>query len=237
MLSLSLLCLLGLANASSDLSSQTIKILNFEEGRSLRELRAQGDQAMGQLVDIAFSAEQKTEMRWRALLRLARLEPVRSRPALERAYGSSTWFMRSAALRAMVGLDPEQARTWAHSSLSDAALVVRTSAVDVLKQVGDQSTVPLLWQSLYDANNYRSGTSLWVRRHIVEALARLARSQQDVSRFISLLDDRDHSLQRAAIVGLEQLTGRRLGREHEPSSFKAVYWKEWWFLEQSLVRR
>ena len=112
----------------------------------------------------------------------------------------------------------EQAKGWARKLLSDPSLVVRTSAVKVIRESNDRASESHLWQELYHKINYRGAQSLWIRRHIVETLSDFS-TQGSEGQFVSLLDDPDRSLHAPAMKALEKLTGQ--------TSQSRKFWKAW----------
>ena len=53
---------------------------------------------------------------------------------------------------------------------TDPALLVRAAAADALGKLRDPSTLADLERALQDPTNHYRGTSLWFRRHLVEAM-------------------------------------------------------------------
>ncbi|MCB0350652.1 MAG: hypothetical protein KDD38_05675, partial [Bdellovibrionales bacterium] len=129
----------------------------------------------------------------------------KSQSFLEQSMRSSEWFMRNAALVVAPYADRTWAIKWARFMLHDKALVVRTAAVQALRHLNATESQGLLWEKLYSSENYRGGESLWVRRHILEALEQFARPGQEAG-FISVLNDKDKSLHPIALRTLNKIT-------------------------------
>ncbi len=186
-----------------------------------------GNSAFQALEQLAFDQSQGLQVRWRALISLAQVYPDRAQPILNQAARSQEWFMRNAGLVAMSSMPRDYALVWARRLSRDPALVVRTAAIQLLAEVGASDVEPLLWEQLYAAENFHQGQSLFVRRHIVKALASQARPGQE-ARFIQILQEADARLHPFAIQALEKISGRSLTQEGATVSQVKNQWLEWW---------
>ena len=186
----------------------------------IADLRSKGPKVYGELRTVAFDPEKPYQIRWRALMSLAWMGQKESKQDLELALKSKDWFMRDGALLALSQIDSVSAKIWARKLLADPALVVRTTAVKVIRRLNDTESETQLWGELYRKINYRGNQSLWVRRHIVETLAEFS-SQGTEKKFAVLLDDPDQSLHLPAMRALERLTGKKPGRASR------LFWKTW----------
>lgn len=65
------------------------------------------------LRDLAFDQKAELRLRWKAIMSLALIGREESLPELEQAAASPEWYMRDAALKAMVRVAPDAARNWA----------------------------------------------------------------------------------------------------------------------------
>lgn len=193
----------------------------------LQDLRAQGDGGYRNLVTLMFDRQAPMQVRWKATTAAGRIGGQSSRADLERALKSDEWFMRNAALVAMMQLDRPTGLSWARRLISDRALVVRAAAVDAISQARDVSSAPLLWEKLYAKENYKGRQSLFIRRRIVETLAQMEKSGRE-SKFVALLGDRDESLHAPAIAALERMTNKTMGQPNEPVKFRKAKWEKWW---------
>lgn len=179
--------------------------LRLSPPQRLQIIRQQGKEGIRQVREIAFNQKLPIESRWKALTTLVHIAGKESLPDLERALESSDWFMRDVGLKSLETVDATHAKQWARRLTSDPALVVRTSAVGVIKRLNDSSAVPLLWEKLYSLQNYRGAQSLWVRRHIVETLSTFAQ-KGDEEKFKKILTDKDTSLHKPALAALNRLS-------------------------------
>lgn len=172
----------------------------------LSSVRQQGKEGLRKLRTIAFDANQTVDARWKAFLTFAMVGGKDVLPEIERAIQSPDWFMRDAGIKALRKIEPSKAVRWGKHLLSDPSLVVRTSAVSTLRTLKDSSSRSLLWQKLDAPQNFRGEQSLWVRHHIVSALADQAVAGEE-TRFLKILSDSDKRLHRPASQALTKLTG------------------------------
>jgi hypothetical protein len=214
--------------ASLPPSKPTIEtVLAKKSAAKFDELRAMGPHIYGDLRKIAFDDARTLGVRWQAFMAMVRLGEKESLPEVDSALRSRDWFLRDAALKVLPVLDRDRAYKAAMDKLTDSALVVRTSAVDALAQLKDPRAADKLWTQLYSKENYIRHESLWIRRHIVAALADVAPAGSE-GRFIRILDDADSSLFAPAIHGLERITKKKLGDENIPPVYRRYYWKKWY---------
>ena len=157
---------------------------------------------------------------------LAVTQEEKSLVHLERAVKSRDWFMRNAGIIAMNQIAPERALIWARRLIHDPALVVRTSVVPVFRQRGQIADRDLLWRELDNKINFKKGESLWIRHHIVTALATLS-SPVDAPKFLKLLDDADQRVRKASVMALESLTGSEPAYKGKNLTQKVVHWKNY----------
>ena len=159
-----------------------------------------------------------------------------SLPELERALNHKDWYLRNAGLVVMSEISTKHAVDWARKLMSDASLIVRTEAVGVIRRHQDKASKDILWQKLYDKQNYRGKQSLWVRRHIVETLAEMVQTGEQ-NKFIKILDDQDKTLYPAAISALEKLSKKHLGEPHDSVNQKAKLWRNWFAKNKSTATK
>jgi HEAT repeat protein len=203
------------------------KVLAQSGPQKFAELRRMGPHVYVDLRRLAFNDDRALGTRWQAFMAMVQLGEKDSLPEVQTALESPDWFMRDAALKVLPALDREKAYRAGVDRLHDSALVVRSSAVDTLARVKNPKCSDDLWKELYSKENYIRHQSLWIRRHIVEALAELAPKNSE-DKFIKVLDDNDSTLFAPAIKGLERVTGKKLGAENIPPVYRRYYWKKWY---------
>jgi hypothetical protein len=208
-------------------SQSTREALTLSLEERVSTIRNQGDQGAVNLVKIMSDRNQPMEIRWRAVTALGRVRGSDAKNDLTKILKSQEWFLRNAGLLTMARIDRETALNEARRLLSDPALVVRSAAVDVIADLGDLSSAGLLWEKLHSKENFKRGQSLFIRRRIVETLARLESPGRE-GRFIELLTDRDPSLHEPAMSALERLTNRKMGTASQSLSDQRAQWQRWW---------
>lgn len=215
---------LSFAAAAAAQSPSLDSILNEPIALRVRTLRPLGRRAYGDLAKIAFDKQNQLKTRWRAVTTMGRLDPGYFRASLDRALISPDWFMRNAALIALLGDDHARAVAASLKALDDSALIVRTQAVRNIIHLKARVAEPRLWRELNAPRAFSAKhESLWVRAHLAEALASFSGPGRTKS-FQKLLNDEDPRLHKWAIRGLEASTGMRLTERGEPISLARAKW-------------
>lgn len=202
------------------------KILLTKSPEKFELLKKQGPQVYSDLKKTAFDDKNRLALRWQAFMAMAKIAEKESLPEVEMALNHEDWFLRSAALKVITLLDEAKAYSASVKALNDSALVVRTQAVNNLARLKKTESADLLWKQLYSKNNYHKNQSLWIRRHIVEALAEVEGKGSE-GKFIKILEDSDSTLFKPAIKGLEKITGQKLGGVTMPPVYKRHLWIKW----------
>ena len=217
--------------ALSSLHAETLvsmeSLLDRPVEQRVVEFRKLGLKAHKFLATTAFEKTESLQARWRSITTMGRLDAIGYRAQIDRALVSPEWFMRNAALIALLADERTRAVSWSVRMLEDRALVVRTQAVRNLIGLNAAEAEPMLWKQIGDRRNYKGEESLWIRGHIAEALARLTLTNQGSSRtreFQRLLMDPDERLHRWAILGLENSTGYKLSDRKEPTEIQRQKW-------------
>ncbi len=161
-------------------------------------------------LQVAFDDKASMKLRWRALMAAAQIRQKNSTVDLVKASKDQQWFMRSAAMTALVEYNPEESERIAKNLLKDKALVVRSMAVDVLSQSFSPEVRDLFWEELHQKYNFKNQHSLWIRPQMLSALAKKP-LDQETAMFSKILKEPELKIQLIAVQGLEKLTGMRLG--------------------------
>jgi hypothetical protein len=217
---------LGPAKDFDNVVASTVEALKLPNESRMELLAKLGPNAYKELMVVAFDSTYGMKVQWRALTAMAMLGKNRALPEMERALQHKDWYLRNAGLVVMNEIKPSKAREWAKKLISDPSLIVRTEAVGVLRKNRDLSARNLLWEKLYDKQNFRGTQSLWVRRHIVETLNEM-KAKGDEMKFVKVLEDKDKSLHPSALTALESLTKKHLGEPHDSVNQKAKLWKKY----------
>lgn len=208
-------------------SESVTEILKLAPEARHAALAQQPDSVYESLLEIANNANGSMNLRWRALTSAALLRKEKSVPDLMKASKSQEWFMRNAALVGLAEFSPSKSVEVARRLVKDPALVVRSASVDVLTKHGGQEERDLLWNELGASYNKRGGQSLWIRSQIVTALSEKP-ADAELRRFSGVLqNEKEEPLQKAAIAGLQKLTGMRLGEGLTSHQRVVQLWKNY----------
>lgn len=199
----------ALGAVRKDVMQKTVANLRLPIDNRIAALKNQGDAGFEALKQLAFDPQQALQVRWRALTMLPRANASKAEAPIEQAAQSSEWFMRNAALVAMPQMNRKFAMKWSEKLLDDPALVVRTAAVQTLLDIRAIEKKDVLFEKLYSAQNFHGGQSLWVRKHIAQALMQMATPGEE-QQFAKVLKDKDNSLHPSAIVALNKITGQKI---------------------------
>lgn len=193
-----------------------------------RVSRLKGDsRSFENLKTIMNSKSEAFELRYKATTALAKIGGQKAKPEMVRAMTSPEWFLRNAGLVGMSSIDRSEALVWARKLLGDKALVVRSAAVDVISRARDTTSANLLWQKLYSKENYRNKQSLYIRRHIVEALAEMD-GREHTAKFVALLQDKDEALHEPAMEALSRITNQTVATPGAPIQDRRAQWQKWY---------
>lgn len=204
-------------------NSELILALRLPLETRIKAVQALGEGGFESLQKMSMDESQPLQIRWRAVTAMGRVSAKKSIPFLEKALKSSDWLMRNAALLALSHADRARGLAAATAMLEDPALVVRTSAVQVIDELNGTEKLDLLWQKLFAKENFHNGHSLWIRRHITDLLAKYAKPGWE-AKFQRVLEDEDEALHPMAIQALEKTTGERLSAEtQEPRALRALW--------------
>ena len=178
------------------------------------------------LIEISKSAQQTLQLRWKALTLAAHLKKEKSLKDLEAALAAPEWYMRNAALVAINSFSPQRAQREAKVLIKDKAMVVRSAAVEMLGSDLDTETRDLLWEELNANYNFRKKQGLWIRQQILNQLA-MRPKRKELPLFLNALKEKDQSIHFAAIAGIENLSGQRLGKKNDTLATKRDLWIKW----------
>lgn len=158
---------------------------------------------MKRLYNWALDSNNNLQMRWRAIISLGRSFGDESRHYLQQLLNRPEWFLRNAATLATKYMTDVYRVELLHKALWDKALVVRTAAVEVIREKKVIELENELWKSLSSKQNFIKKKSLWIRKNIVETLRGFAKPSQ-MNSFMSLLNDSDPEVRRQALLTLQE---------------------------------
>ena len=169
-------------------------------------LKGIGPKVFPKLVTKIFDEQATVSQRWSAMNSLVELSPgPATEQVIETCLKNKNWALRNAGLFAMVQLNKTKAEHWALQLLTDRSLIVRTAAVETLRNVkAVNRNRDRLWKELENPLNYRLGKSLWIRKTLLKALSEVP-VVEDLTRFQRLSkddDDRLHPFAESAVQSI-----------------------------------
>lgn len=179
-----------LAISAPDKSFRAAEILSLPEANRKAVFKEKGADIYSSVLILAESDSTPMTLRWRAIQALPQINSKKALPSLIKISKSSIWHARNASLLALHSVKSEETKTVATKLLFDPALVVRSAAVDVLKNYVDSEVRVQLWQALNHPQNFRKGQSLWVRKQIAQALSENPKMSEQAL-FAGMTTDRD----------------------------------------------
>lgn len=208
----------ALAKATSGLTLTTLEAKEMltealSGQKSIPEFWSNLDRKYGQVavlpyLKIASDEKERDELRWASLYGIARMRGKQSLPLVRPFARHKNWLLRDAALKAMAALSATEMQSEFEYALKDKALVIRTTAVDVISHLRLQSCAPKLVEALFDPINYRREKPLWIHQHILTALREM-NYKRATPRLVDLLESKkDPALRTHIIQTLEHLTGK-----------------------------
>jgi HEAT repeat protein len=123
---------------------------------------------------------------------------------LEQGLVDPLFLIRLAAAQALGKTQDPKAAKALRLALSDRAMVVRSAVVDSLAELKDRDAIPLLRAELSAERSFYRGRGLWIREHIVDALAVIGGAEA-VDAIVSLLKDEDPLILQRSCAALSKL--------------------------------
>lgn len=176
------------------------------EARQAAFTRLHDEAAVPALLKIANNKDSTPARRWVAVRALGLNPSPEARSALLGFLASDLAQTRMAALAALGERKERSTSGNVAARLEDKALLVRQAAADALGQIGDPATLPDLGRALQDPSGTYRGTSMWVRRHYVEAVTAIGTGEA-VPYLLTALADKDPDVVAAAVKGFEKVAG------------------------------
>lgn len=178
------------------------------------------------VIPLAQDSSADARMRWVAIRVLGNLGSPPAVEALVDLLDDDRSGMRAAACAALADAGARQHAEKVAGLLEDPAVIVRAAAADALGELGDIRTVAYLDRALQDPSNHYRGSSLWVRRHYVEALADIGHPEA-LGPLVRSLHDEDSAVVEAALTALQEINGFSYaeGRTREE---RIQAWCRWW---------
>jgi HEAT repeat protein len=187
--------------------------------------RLHEESAVDPVVALARNKETTPARRWVAIRSLGLNTAPSALAALLEFLESENAPTRIAALSALGERKDRSVSGRVAARLTDKALLVRHAAADALGLLGDPATLPDLGRALGDSSNNYLGTSLWLRRHFVEAMGRIGTTEA-IRYLAPALDDADPAVVTAAVLALETVAGFSY-REGRTDEQQTEAWRRW----------
>lgn len=178
-----------------------------------------------EVVSAARNSELPADRRWVAVRSLGKNPHDGAREVLLELLGSPDAPVRMAACASLAEREDVTVTGRVAARLTDPALLVRVAAADALAKMKQPSAIPDLGRALADPTNYAHSTSLWVRRHFVDAIVAIG-TDEAVPALARVLDDADPNVSTAALRGLETVTGVSFAAGRTPPEEVAA-WQRW----------
>jgi hypothetical protein len=178
-----------------------------EDGqRFFDQLVARGGTSLPTLARLFRDPSSTDRENWVAARAIGRIGGEGARRSLETGLGSRRVITRLGAIAGLQTLGDRESVGPLERALFDQAMAVRASAADALGTLGSKRSAKALSRALDLPANFHQGTSLFVRRHIVEALGAIG-SIAGLETLVGALADSDPTIAMAALRALGQTTG------------------------------
>jgi HEAT repeat protein len=187
--------------------------------------RLQLPSSFADVVRAAKSSETPPARRWVAVRSLGKNPAEGTREALLELLASTDAPVRMAACASLAERKDGTVTGRVAARLTDPALLFRVAAADALAQIRDPSTLADLGRALDDPTNFHQGTSLWVRRHFVDAMTAIG-TDEALPYLADALDDEDTVVSEAALAGLRRIGGVDFSQGRTPDEERTA-WKRW----------
>ena len=229
----SLYVLIGLAFAglNEDLGRDLVIAANKELPAEQRKAAFEEMITLGQqpgqaeaLRAICLDLNRSVNERWVATHALGLVPTLEARQYLGELMGVEDVWVRLASVTAAGERGDRSLSGKVAARLEDKAILVRGAAAESLGQLRDPTTVGDLERALKDPTNWYHGTSLWVRRKFVEALANIGREAAPV--LARALDDKDPEVAATALKALEYVAGFSFKEGRTPVEEREA-WRRW----------
>ncbi len=197
------------------------------------ELVAMGGVALPSLA-LIYRGSESTELEiWVSARALGRIGGEGARTTLMSGLDSPRIITRMAAVSGLELMKDKESVESLEKALFDKALAVRAGAADALAAIGSRRSSEALSEALNIPANFRDGRSLFVRRHIIDALGEIG-SIGGIDALVGVLDGQEEpAMQLAAVHSLQKITGMSFrpagsGPDAPVSAAEVQGWKNWW---------
>ena len=171
------------------------------------------------------NSEAELRERWVAIRALGKVGGSPARQVLPALAGDPKPAIRSAAISAIGDLGSKDFTKTVAAGLGDDSIMVRAAASDALARIGDPAAIPALGEALQAPDGHYRGSSLWVRKHYVDAMGSIG-STKAYPVLLLALDDADPAVVASTLRALENIAGFTFSDGRDPESEKEA-WRRW----------
>ncbi len=217
---------LALAGAGEDLSEASDAELGLTARMAAFDRLVQrGTTDITLVQQVAADPDGDARERWVAVRVLGQVGGPAARSVLLSLLSDKMPAMRAAAVQALGDLGDITTTQQVIPLLDDPAVIVRAGAAEALGKLRSAGAVDPLATALMSGRSYYRGSSLWVRRHYVEALGAIGDAAA-VAVLARCLDDSDETVQVAAVGALGQVAGFDFADGRDFDEQRAA-WRRW----------
>jgi HEAT repeat protein len=214
------------AGAGEDLSQASNPALGHETRmEAFQRLVELGATDVSVIRDACQNGDAELRERWVAIRALGKIGGSPARQVLPALASDPKPAIRSAAISAIGDLGSKDFTMTVATGLSDDSIMVRAAAADALGRLGDPAAIQALGDALKAPDGHYRGSSLWVRKHYVDALGAIG-STKAYSVLLLGLDDTDPAVVASTLRALESIAGFTFSDGREPASEKEA-WRRW----------
>lgn len=136
--------------------------VSYESKTQLADLKnltlKNGKNSVEALVEVMKNGKYPDKNRWMATFVLGEIMGEKSAPFVSKFLRHPSWVMRMASLKTLLALKEKNYGSQYALMLSDDSLLVRTQALENIKQLKIEKSAPQVWAMLYDKKNYSEPT-------------------------------------------------------------------------------
>jgi len=196
------------------------------------ELVSRGAMAIPTLARVYADPRSGDQENWVAARALGRIGGEPARRSLQGGLRSQRIITRLGAVSGLSIIGSADSVPDLEKALFDKAMTVRAASADALALIGNRKSSIALSKALNLPANFHRGKSHFVRIHIIEALGEIG-SIGGIEVLVGVLGEREQSIQIAATVALEMITGtsfKTIGasRDTPPTASEVAQWRTWW---------
>ena len=225
-----LFILWGLSTAWGDPLSDLTLAANTEVPPDQREAAFDrvvdlGRTDMSTVLELASSTDTEMSVRWVSIRALGKIGGEGTHQLLPILMTAAEAPVRAAGVSAAGDLKDRRHSNLAITLLEDPAIMVRASAAEALGKIGDPAAITALSKALEAKDGYYRGSSLWVRKHYVQAMGEIGH-RSAYPPLLLALGDSDSDVVSAAVLSLEEISGNSFSEGREfPQEVEA--WRRW----------